>query len=95
MWTTLLLAVAALLAAVTTPSACNPTYQETGDCEVSLMPAITIIIASSYGMFSMLQATHEQLYKYTAKEEYFGEEYAQTFELIIHFRVFCRSGKLK
>ena len=43
----------------------------------------------------MLQATHEQFYKYTAKEEYFGEEYAQTFELIIHFRVFCRSGKLK
>ena len=94
MWTTLLLAIAALLAAVTTPSASNPTYLETGDCEVSLMPAI-IIIAPFYGMFSMLQATHEQLYKYTAKEEYFGEEYAQTFELIIHFTVFCRSGKLK
>ena len=46
MWTTLFFAIAALLAAVTTPSACNPTYQETGDCEVSFM--LSHYVASSY-----------------------------------------------
>ena len=35
MWTTLLFASAALLAAVTTPTAGTPTYEETGDCEVN------------------------------------------------------------
>jgi hypothetical protein len=73
MWTTLLFAGAALLAAVTSPAASNPTYQETGDCE----------------------ATHEHLYKYTAEEEYFGDENAQTFQITIHLKVYCLSGMSK
>ena len=44
-------------------------------------------------LFFILQATHEHLYKYTAKEEYFGEENTETFEMTIHFRVFCLSGE--
>ena len=41
----------------------------------------------------ILQATHEQLYKYTAIEEFFGEGSTKTFQITVHFRVFCMSGK--
>ena len=42
----------------------------------------------------LLQATHENLYKYHAKEVYFGEDIDQTFEITIYFRVFCKSGRV-
>ena len=44
-------------------------------------------------LFFILQTTHEHLYKYTAKEEYFGEENSETFEMTIRFRVFCLSSE--
>ena len=89
MWTSLLFASAALLAAITTPTAGTPTYEETGDCDVNNYLRVMPIII----LFFILQATHEHLYKYTAKEEYFGEENTETFEMTIHFRVFCLSGE--
>ena len=90
MWNTLLFVAAVLLAAVTTPSAGTPTYQETGDCEVNSMTITTLLLSS---FFCEWQATHEHLYKYSSKEEYFGKEYSETFEMAINFKVFCISGK--
>ena len=89
MWTTLLFASAALFAAITTPTAGTPTYKETGDCEVNNYLRVMPIMM----LFFILQATHEHLYKYTAKEEYFGEENSETFEMTIRFRVFCLSSE--
>ena len=43
--------------------------------------------------FSFLQATHKNLYKYHAKEQYFGDEIKETFEMTIQFGVYCKSGK--
>ena len=42
---------------------------------------------------SFLQATHKNLYKYHAKEQYFGGEINETFEMTIQFGVYCKSGK--
>ena len=112
MWTTLLFAGAALLAAVTSPAASNPTFQETGDCEViNVHPCkhrrcwcrqlsspgylrlhIPLPVDLSFLLCSFRQATHENLYKYTANEEYFGDEYAQTFGITMYFKVYCLSG---
>ena len=44
---------------------------------------------------NFFQATHENLYKYYAKEDYFGDENDQTFEITIYFKVHCKSGTIK
>ena len=44
-------------------------------------------------LFFHLQATHKNLYKYHAKEQYFGDKIDQTFEMTIQFGVYCKSGK--
>ena len=40
-----------------------------------------------------LQATHENIYKYVAAEEYFNQGMEQTVEVTVYFKVFCESGR--
>ena len=78
--------VFAAIVALSNPSE-GVVYKETGDCEVWAFVGVATYIRSF-----LLQATHENLYKYRAKEAYFGDEIDQTFEITIYFRVYCKSG---
>ena len=56
------------------------------------MYVINIIIATL--LYTFLQATHENLYKYDATEDYFGDEKDQSFALTVYFRMFCESSEI-
>ena len=76
-----LLFLAAVLAAVS-----GSTYKETGDCEEVACYANLLT-----NMLLFLQE-HENLYKYFAEEDYFGDEIKQTVTITVFFKVRCESG---
>ena len=47
-----------------------------------------------FPLSTFLQATHENLYKYNATEDYFGDEKDQSFVLTVYFRMFCESSEI-
>ena len=47
-----------------------------------------------FPLSTFLQATHENLYKYSATEDYFGDEKDQSFALTVYFKMFCESSEI-
>ena len=76
-----LLFLAAVLAAIS-----GSTYKETGEFEEVACYANLLT-----NMLLFLQE-HENLYKYFAEEDYFGDEIKQTVTITVFFKVRCESG---
>ena len=92
MWRYLFLAIAAVFTSLDLCTARS--YEERDTCKVYLYLILTLRFSSSANMnFRLhLQETDENLYKFEANEEYFGEENKQTFQITIYFKVHCVSG---
>ena len=90
MWPLVLTPSTLVLVAILFNPSAGVSYQEVRDCQVCTL--LNNFEIASIALRPFMQATNEHLYKYTAEEEYFGDDINQTLETTVYFQVYCKSG---